>query len=190
MCEFLYMHPSPDFLPQPASQQDSHQCHVDDNSAGEDNGGPGKSHWYGVITARQQFYTDRVNADFCHEDDSLGKYRASWMAHTDGEEENCQCAQNNQGQGDSCVPAVAGMEPGNDAEVHGDAQTVQKQRDSKDSLGRKENRQAENPQDDTGADDIEGPVGKCDKKKVQKSADNCCCGQTDGHENGGFLADA
>ena len=63
---------------------------------------------------------------------------------------------------------------GNDAEVHGDAQTVQKQRDSKDSLGRKENRQAENPQDDTGADDIEGPVGKCDKKKVQKSADNCC----------------
>ena len=72
------MHPSPDFLPQPASQQDSHQCHVDDNSAGEDNGGPGKSHWYGVITARQQFYTDRVNADFCHEDDSLGKYRASW----------------------------------------------------------------------------------------------------------------
>lgn len=120
------MHPSPDFLPQPASQQDSHQCHVDDNSAGEDNGGPGKSHWHGVITARQQFYTDRVNADFCHEDDSLGKYRASWMAHTDGEEENCQCAQNNQGQGDSCVPAVAGMEPGNDAEVHGDAQTVQK----------------------------------------------------------------
>ena len=102
------MHPSPDFLPQPASQQDSHQCHVDDNSAGEDNGGPGKSHWHGVITARQQFYTDRVNADFCHEDDSLGKYRASWMAHTDGEEENCQCAQNNQGQGDSCVPAVAG----------------------------------------------------------------------------------
>ena len=177
MCVFLYMHPSPDFLPQPASQQDSHQCHVDDNSAGEDNGGPGKSHWHGVITARQQFYTDRVNADFCHEDDSLGKYRASWMAHTDGEEENC-------------VPAVAGMEPGNDAEVHGDAQTVQKQRDSKDSLGRKENRQAENPQDDTGADDIEGPVGKCDKKKVQKSADNCCCGQTDGHENGGFLADA
>ena len=87
MCVFLYMHPSPDFLPQPASQQDSHQCHVDDNSAGEDNGGPGKSHWHGVITARQQFYTDRVNADFCHEDDSLGKYRASWMAHTDGEEE-------------------------------------------------------------------------------------------------------
>ena len=63
MCVFLYMHPSPDFLPQPASQQDSHQCHVDDNSAGEDNGGPGKSHWHGVITARQQFYTDRVNAD-------------------------------------------------------------------------------------------------------------------------------
>lgn len=90
------------------------------------------------------------------------------MAHTDGEEENCQCAQNNQGQGDSCVPAVAGMEPGNDAEVHGDAQTVQKQRDSKDSLGRKENRQAENPQDDTGADDIEGPVGKCDKKRFKR----------------------
>ena len=163
MCVFLYMHPSPYFLPQPASQQDSDQRHVDDNGAGENNGGPGKGYWYCVIAARQQFHTDRVNADFCHKDDGLREYRASWMAHTDGEEENCQCAQDNQGQGDSCVPAVAGMEPGDDAEVHGDAQTVQKQRDSKDSLGRKENRQAENPQDDTDADDIKGPVGKCNK---------------------------
>ena len=113
--------------------------------------------------ACQQFYADRVNADFCHKDNGLREDRASRMAHTDGEEENGQCAQNDQRQGDGCIPAVAGMEPGNDAEVHGDAQTVQKQRDSKDSLGRKENRQAENPQDDTGADDIEGPVGKCDK---------------------------
>ena len=157
------MHPSPYFLPQPASQQDSDQRHVDDNGAGEDNGGPGKGYWYCVIAARQQFHTDRVNADFRHKDDGLGEYRASRMAHTDGEEENSQCAQNNQGKSDGCVPAVAGMEPGDDAEVHGDAQTVQKQRNPEDDSGRKENRQAENPQDDADADDIKGPVGKCDK---------------------------
>ena len=113
--------------------------------------------------ACQQFYADRVNADFCHEDDSLGKYRASWMAHTDGEEENCQCAQNDQRQGDGCIPAVAGMEPGDDAEVHGNAQTVQKQGDPENGFRWKEYRQAEDPQDDADADDVKGPVGECDK---------------------------
>lgn len=190
MCVFLYMHPSSYFLPQPASQQDSDQRYVDDNGAGENNGGPGKGHWHCVIMARQQFHADRVNADFCHKDDSLREDRASRMAHTESKEKNSQRAQDNQRQGDGCVPAVAGMEPGDDAEVHGDAQTVQKQRNPEDDSGRKENRQAENPQDDADADDIEGPVGKGNKQKVQKSADNRRCGQTDGHEKGGFLTDA
>lgn len=184
------MHSPPDFFSEPASQQDSHQCHIDDNSAGEDNGGPGKRHWDFVIMAGQQFHTDGINADFCDEDGGFKKNRTSRMAYAEREDADSQCAENNQRQRNGGIPAITRMQPGNDAKVHGDAQTVQKQRDSKDGLGRKENRQAENPQDDTGADDIEGPVGKCDKKKVQKSADNCCCGQTDGHENGGFLADA
>ena len=42
--------------------------------------------------ACQQFYADRVNADFCHKDNGLREDRASRMAHTDGEEENGQCA--------------------------------------------------------------------------------------------------
>ncbi len=113
--------------------------------------------------ACQQFDADGVNAGFCHKDDSLREDRASRMAHTESKEENCQCAQNNQWQGDGCVPAVAGMEPGDDAEVHGDAQTVQKQGDPKDGFRRKENRQAEDPQDDADADDIKGPVGGGDK---------------------------
>lgn len=113
--------------------------------------------------ACQQFYADRVNADFCHKDNGLREDRASRMAHTDGEEENGQCAQNDQRQGDGCIPAVAGMEPGDDAEVHGNAQTVQKQGDSENGFRWKEYRQAEDPQDDADADDVKGPVGECDK---------------------------
>ena len=93
--------------------------------------------------ACQQFYADRVNADFCHKDNGLREDRASRMAHTDGEEENGQCAQNDQRQGDGCIPAVAGMETGDDAEVHGNAQTVQKQGDPENGFRWKEYRQAE-----------------------------------------------
>lgn len=113
--------------------------------------------------ACQQFYADRVNADFCHKDNGLREDRASRMAHTDGEEENGQCAQNDQRQGYGCIPAVAGMEPGDDAEVHGNAQTVQKQGDPENGFRWKEYRQAEDPQDDADADDVKGPVGECDK---------------------------
>ena len=126
----LYMHSSPHFFSQPASQQDSHQRYIN---------------------------------DFCHKDNGLREDRASRMAHTDGEEENGQCAQNDQRQGDGCIPAVAGMEPGDDAEVHGNAQTVQKQGDPENGFRWKEYRQAEDPQDDADADDVKGPVGECDK---------------------------
>ena len=157
------MHSSPHFFSQPASQQDSHQCYINDNGTGEDNGGPWEGRWYCVIMACQQFYADRVNADFCHKDNGLREDRASRMAHTDGEEENGQCAQNDQRQGDGCIPAVAGMETGDDAEVHGNAQTVQKQGDPENGFRWKEYRQAEDPEDDADADDVKGPVGECDK---------------------------
>ena len=111
----------------------------------------------------QQFDADRVNAGFCYKDNGLREDRASWMAHTESKEGDEQRAKDNQRQGDGCVPAVAGMEPGDDAEVHGYAQTVQKQGDPKDGFRRKENRQAEDPQDDADADDIKGPVGGGDK---------------------------
>lgn len=168
MCEAiafsaLDMHSPPDFFSEPAASQNGDQCGIDDDGTGQDNARPGQCHMDLVVVPGQQFDADSIKANLCYKNNSLRKNGASWMSHADRKEEDGQCAKDDQWQCNGGIPAITRMQPGNDAKIHGNAQTVQKQRDPKDRFDRKEHRQAENPQDDTDTNDIKGPVGKGNK---------------------------
>lgn len=102
----------------------------------------------------QQFDDHGTYTDFSDKNNSLGQDGTAGMLKAEREYLHHNSTKGNQGQSNGIIPAVSGMKPGDDGEVHGDANAVQQQADVGIEFPGKKDGKNEYPQYDAGADDV------------------------------------
>ena len=104
------------------------------------------------------------------------------LTDADGKKQNQARSQDRQRKGNTQIPAMPRVEPGDDSEVHGNPRPIQKQADIGTDPA-EEDRQAEHPQQRAASDHVQRPGGSPEDQQIQQAAYPRCHCQYDADQN-------